>query len=98
MLIGALQFVKNGLHLFSKYDKGAHNDDDDHWKTGMVEHPQFERYMTAHRFKTFRRFFPIVNVDKTLESTGPWAPSYWRNSLVQQNSSRETSWEPLDSD
>ncbi len=47
--------------------------DEEEWD-GFSPHPNFDQYMSLHRFKKFRHWFPSVNIDKNREGADPWYP------------------------
>jgi len=74
LLIGACGFSQNGINLFKKtdHDMGDGEDGVEDDTNGFVNHPAFDQYMPFYRFKSFRRYFPGINVDATKEGFDPW--------------------------
>jgi hypothetical protein len=72
LLVGACEFDNHGKNCWSETDK---KDEGGETLFSLVQHPNFDRYVTYCRYKDFRRFLPSIWFDEERkQNDDPW----WR--------------------
>jgi hypothetical protein len=102
LIIGASEFDQQGKKCWitsDHFNPDEDNDDCDYEFSSLVQHPNFDRYMSYCRFKDFRRFFPTIWHSDNRNESDPWwafADAIDNFNSIRKNKITKSPWAIID--